>query len=76
MSYPFQTAFFIFGIRCGSICLAENSRCDWNVVGIAGGDMTGVYRCGSTVGQTAAGLITGPGLRQHALRSDQALMGR
>ena len=76
MSYRFQTAFCIFGIMCGSIGLAQTYRFDWNVVGIAGGEMTGAYRCGSTVGHTAAGLTTGPGLRQQALRSDQALMGR
>ena len=35
-------------------------KCDWNVVGIAGGDMSSTaYRCGSTVGQTAAGHLTG-----------------
>ena len=63
MFYRFQTAFCIFGIMCGSIGLAQNYRCDWSVNGIAGGEMTGAYK-------------TGPGLRQHALRSDQALMGR
>ena len=76
MRFRFQTAFCILGILCGSICLAQNYRCDWSVVGIAGGHMTDAYKCGATAGQTAAGLITGPGLRQHALRSDQALMGR
>ena len=59
MSYRFQTAFCTIGILCGSICLAQNYRCGWNVVGIAGGEMTGVYKCGSTVGQTAVGLVTG-----------------
>ena len=38
MSYRFQTAFCILGILCGSICLAQNSRYDWKVVGIAGGE--------------------------------------
>jgi len=60
MTYRFQTAFCILGILCGSICLAQNYRCDWSVNGIAGGEMTGAYKCGSTAGQTAAGLITGP----------------
>jgi len=60
MYYRFQTAFCILGIMCGSICLAQNYRCDWSVNGIGGGDMTGSsYQCGSTVGQTASGLITG-----------------
>ena len=46
---------------CGSLGLAQNYKCDWNVVGIGGGDMTGSnYQCGATVGQTAAGFITGP----------------
>ena len=77
MSYRFQTAFCILGILCGSICLAQNYRCDRSVNGIGGGEMSSsVYKCGATAGQTAAGLITGSGLRQHALRSDQALMGR
>ena len=34
-------------------------RCDWSVNGIGGGEMTGAYKCGSTVGQTAAGQLTG-----------------
>jgi hypothetical protein len=59
MSYRFQTAFCILGILCGSICLAQNYRCDWSVNGIGGGEMTGAYKCGSTAGQTAAGQITG-----------------
>jgi len=60
MSYRFRTTFCIVGILCGSICRAQNYRCDWSVVGIGGGDMTGAYKCGATAGQTAAGLITGP----------------
>ena len=59
MRFRFQTAFCILGILCGSIGFAQNYRCDWSVVGIAGGDMSGAYKCGSTVGQTAAGQITG-----------------
>jgi hypothetical protein len=59
MYYRFQTVFCAFGIMCGSICLAQNYRCDWSVNGIGGGDMAGAYKCGSTVGQTAAGFITG-----------------
>jgi hypothetical protein len=42
-----------------AIAAAQNYKCDWSVVGIGGGDMTGAYKCGSTVGQTAAGPITG-----------------
>ena len=60
MFHRFKTAFCILGIMCGSICLAQNYRCYWSVTGIGGGDMTGTaYKCGSTAGQTAAGLITG-----------------
>ncbi len=45
----------------GSICLAQNYKCDWSVVGIGGGEMAGsAYKCGATAGQTAAGFITGP----------------
>ena len=61
MYYRFQTAFCIIGILCGSICLAQNYKCDWSVVGIGGGDMAGTaYKCGATAGQTAAGFITAP----------------
>jgi len=43
-----------------SLCVAQPYRCDWSVIGIGGGEMTGsTYTCGSTVGQTAAGQITG-----------------
>jgi hypothetical protein len=59
MSYLFKTAFCIFGILYGSIGLAQNYKCDWSVNGIGGGEMTGAYNCGATVGQTAAGFITG-----------------
>ena len=59
MSYRLQTAPCIFGILCGSIGLAQNYRCDWSVNGIGGGEMSGAYKCGATVGQTAAGPITG-----------------
>ena len=35
-------------------------RCDWNVVGAGGGEMSGTaYRCGATAGQTATGQISG-----------------
>jgi len=48
-------------VLCGSFCLAQPYKCDWSVVGIGGGEMSSTaYRCGSTVGQTAAGFITGP----------------
>jgi len=44
-----------------AVAAAQDYRCDWSVVGIAGGDMTGgAYKCGATAGQTAAGFITGP----------------
>ena len=39
---------------------AQNYRCDWSVNGIGGGEMSSsAYRCGSTAGQTASGLLTG-----------------
>jgi hypothetical protein len=42
------------------LAFGQPYRCDWNVVGIGGGDMaSSAYKCGSTAGQTAAGLITG-----------------
>ncbi len=44
----------------GCLVLAQTYKCDWSVAGIGGGEMAGSYRCGSTVGQTAAGPVTGP----------------
>ncbi|UCG43632.1 MAG: T9SS type A sorting domain-containing protein [candidate division WOR-3 bacterium] len=42
------------------LATAQNYRCDWNVVGVGGGQMSSTaYRCGSTAGQTAAGFLTG-----------------
>lgn len=39
---------------------AQGYKCDWCVVGIGGGDMVGTaYKCCSTIGQTAAGQMTG-----------------
>jgi hypothetical protein len=46
-------------VLCGTFAAAQNYKCDWSVNGIGGGDMAGNYRCGSTVGQTAAGQLTG-----------------
>ncbi|MBM3330572.1 T9SS type A sorting domain-containing protein [candidate division WOR-3 bacterium] len=46
-------------VLCSPFCLAQPYRCDWSVVGFGGGEMTGNYKCGSTVGQTAAGPIAG-----------------
>ncbi len=59
MACRFKTAFCILGILCGSIGLAQTYKCDWSVVGSGGGGMSGTYVCGATVGQTAAGPITG-----------------
>ncbi|UCG42335.1 MAG: T9SS type A sorting domain-containing protein [candidate division WOR-3 bacterium] len=43
-----------------SICLAQNYRCDWYVVGSGGGSLTSTnYRVGVTAGQTAAGPMSG-----------------
>jgi hypothetical protein len=49
----------VLGVLGGCLCLAQNYKCDWSVNGIAGGEMIGAYKCGSTAGQTATGLITG-----------------
>jgi hypothetical protein len=50
----------VLGALCGSLTFAQNYKCDWSVVGIGGGEMSSsAYKCGSTVGQTAAGQITG-----------------
>jgi hypothetical protein len=50
----------VLGVLGGSFCFGQSYRCDWSVNGIAGGEMTGNYKCGSTAGQTAAGPVTGP----------------
>jgi hypothetical protein len=43
-----------------SVIQAQNYRCDWSVNGIGGGEMaSSAHKCGSTVGQTAAGQLTG-----------------
>src|SRR5512139_2792441 len=60
MLYRFKTALCLFGILCGCVGLAQTYKCDWGVVGSGGGGMAGTYLCGATVGQTAAGQITGP----------------
>jgi hypothetical protein len=53
--------YLILGVLGGSVCLAQNYKCDWSVVGIGGGELAGSsYKCGATVGQTASGFITGP----------------
>ena len=47
-------------LAAAMVVTAQTYRCDWNVVGIAGGEMAGTsYRCGSTAGQTVAGTMTG-----------------
>jgi hypothetical protein len=59
-----MTRTIILGATCVlwiSLCVAQNYKCDWSVNGIGGGEMSSsAYKCGSTAGQTAAGLITGP----------------
>jgi hypothetical protein len=52
-------AFFACCLVGASVSVAQNYKCDWSVNGIGGGDMTGSHKCGSTVGQTAAGQIIG-----------------
>ncbi len=48
------------GVLCGESTLAQPYKCDWNVVGSGGGEMSGTaYRCGATAGQTASGQLTG-----------------
>ncbi|MFO7637826.1 MAG: FlgD immunoglobulin-like domain containing protein [bacterium] len=54
-------AFCILCVLCCSTLPAQPYRCDWAVVGIAGGGMSGAdHRVGTTAGQTAAGPMTGP----------------
>ena len=57
-------ALLCLGVLGGSILLAQPYRCDWSVIGIAGGGMRAAdYRAGATAGQTAAGLMAGTGYR-------------
>jgi hypothetical protein len=43
-----------------AVVSAQDYRCDWSVVGIGGGEMSGTaYRCGATAGQTATGQLAG-----------------
>ena len=58
-SRSFVLAFFACFLVGASVSVAQNYKCDWSVVGSGGGDMTGAYKCGSTVGQTAVGQMTG-----------------
>ena len=58
-SRAFVLAFFACCLVGASVSVAQNYKCDWSVNGIGGGGMTGAYKCGATVGQTAAGFITG-----------------
>jgi len=52
--------FGIMVIALATAAPAQNYKCDWNVVGIGGGEMSSAaYRCGSTAGQTAIGQMTG-----------------
>jgi hypothetical protein len=62
-----RRALYVLCVLCGglagpgafdSVAIAQNYMCDWSVVGIGGGDMTGAYKCGFTAGQTAAGQLT------------------
>jgi hypothetical protein len=57
-----MTKVFTLCVLCalaGSVVFAQNYRCDWNVVGLGGGDMSSAsYRAGTTVGQTAIGIVT------------------
>jgi hypothetical protein len=56
---PILVALGALGVLGGSIAFAQNYRCDWNVVGQGGGEMSSTnYRVGTTVGQTAIGLTT------------------
>jgi FlgD Ig-like domain len=50
----------VLSVLCAAFTIAQTYKCDWSVNGIGGGEMVGsAYKCGATVGQTAAGPITG-----------------
>jgi len=57
-------AFCVLSLLSQSPGLAQNHRCDWSVVGLAGGEMaSSEYRCVATAGQTAAGFMASPDFR-------------
>ncbi len=52
----------LFGLSGGQTVLAQDYRCDWNVVGIGGGEIgSTAHRCAATVGQTGVGAMTSSG---------------
>ena len=59
MTANFRLALALLLLVGSSVATAQNYKCDWSVIGTGGGDMAGAYKCGSTVGQTAAGQMTG-----------------
>lgn len=55
-----------FVFLLASNLLGQNYRCDWSVVGQGGGEMSSsYYRTGSTVGQTAIGVVVSPNYRAY-----------
>ncbi len=55
--------FFLLFFAFTAVLFSQPYRCDWQVTGIAGGEVGGGnYRCGTTVGQTASGLMSGNNL--------------
>src|SRR5512143_3596395 len=55
---PALCVFTLLGLSPG---FAQTDRCDWSVVGIAGGEMvSSEYRCVATAGQSVAGFMTSP----------------
>lgn len=52
--------FCALGFFCRGSAFAQPYRCDWNVIGSGGGEMSGgAHRCAATVGQTATGQLAG-----------------
>ncbi|MCX7732831.1 MAG: T9SS type A sorting domain-containing protein [candidate division WOR-3 bacterium] len=56
-----KRGFFIL-LLLTAVLSAQPFHCDWQVVAGGGGIMSGNYRCGATIGQTATGRMTGPNL--------------
>lgn len=58
-----KTLAFSIGLLAGcSLLSAQSYRCDWSVAAAGGGRLSGEYRAGVTLAQTAAGLMSGTNL--------------
>jgi len=56
-----HSVWLLLALLVVGIAAAQTYRCDWSVVGVAGGEMaSSEYRCVATAGQTVAGFMASP----------------